>query len=197
MTEIEYKEKRYNQKKWWYRVKLGADLLVQYPLLNITWILLIIGDVLLYGWKNRMMAEFDFPHFIEPFLNGGMSCIVILLPVLCMIGIMETVGELRARSDEADMENAFQSSSVRGKKIILIKKKRSKRNGVTLREVYTTIPMAEWNKNKDALADQLNVTFVEEFEYGGKENRNGRRIAMKSIDGRKSADRGVLYDDTF
>ena len=57
--------------------------------------------------------------------------------------------------------------------------------------------MAEWDKNKDALADQLNVTFVEEFEYGGKGNRNGRRIAMKSIDGRKQADRGVLYDDTF
>lgn len=197
MVETQYKEQRYKRMKQWYRVKLGADLFIQFPLLNVVWILLIVGDVFLYGWKNKLVAGFNFPYFIEPFLNGCLGSIVIILPIVCVIGIMEGIGELRARGDEADIENAFHNLSVRDKKIILVKKRRLKKNGGTVREFCTTIPMEEWNKNKEALADQLNVSFVEEFEYGGKGNRNGRRIVMKSIDGRKPTSKGILYDETF
>ena len=197
MVETQYKEQRYKRMKQWYRVKLGADLFIQFPLLNVVWILLIVGDVFLYGWKNKLVAGFNFPYFIEPFLNGCLGSIVIILPIVCVIGIMEGIGELRARGDEADIENAFHNLSVRDKKIILVKKRRLKKNGGTVREFCTTIQMEEWNKNKEALADQLNVSFVEEFEYGGKGNRNGRRIVMKSIDGRKPTSKGILYDETF
>lgn len=66
---------------------------------------------------------------------------------------------------------------------------------MTIREFYTTIPMRTWKDKMDKIADIMDIHFIGEIEYGGK--NCGNKIIMKSGNGRKAVNNEVLYDDTF
>ena len=70
-----------------------------------------------------------------------------------------------------------------------------KGTGVTVREFYSPIPYKTWVEKQDAIADAMNVHFVEEIKYGGKNNNDGNKIIIKTAKGRKNTEQGVLYDE--
>lgn len=197
MQNNQYIKEMSIRKKSWYRMRLGASYFKEIPLLNFIWIFLIIEIILLEIWKNKMLEEFKVIEFMLPVLSICLVALEIILTVFSIIAIFKGIGELVARKDEADIMLVFQGMNIRGREPILVRKKKIKKKGIIIREYYTKIPMEIWQERKDTIADVMNVTFVEDITYGGKGNRNGNRIVMKTVKGRKPADRGVLYDDTF
>lgn len=197
MKNGQYNEERHNKRKSWYRIRLGASYFKEIPLLNFFWIILVIEIVVLEIWKNKMLEVFDVPEFLSPIFSGCLIAIVIILPIFSIIAVLQGIGELVARKEEADLIFAFKGLDIRGREPILVKKKKIKKKGISMLEYYSKIPLEVWAERKETIADVMNVTFVEDITYGGKGNRNGNFIVMKTVKGRKLADRGVLYDDTF
>ena len=72
-------------------------------------------------------------------------------------------------------------------------KRKVKGSNVTMREFYSAIPLEIWNTRKNAIADMMNLHFVEEIQYGGK--ADGRRIVIFTAPGRIPTKRGTLYDE--
>lgn len=197
MQNNQYNTEMNIRKKGLYRMRLGASYFKEIPLLNCIWIFWVVEIVLLEIWKNKMLEEFTVIEFMLPILSICLIGIEIILPVFTIIAILKGIGELVARKEEADLIFVFKGLDIRGREPILVRKKKIKKKGITIREYYSKIPMEVWQERKETIADVMNVTFVEDITYGGKGNRNGNRIVMKTVKGRKPADRGVLYDDTF
>lgn len=197
MQNNQYIEEMYIRKKSLYRMRLGASYFKELPLLNFIWVFLIFEIALLDIWKDKMLEVFFVPEFLFPIFNGCLVGIEIILPIFSVIAILKGIGELVARKDEANIIFAFKGLDISGREPILVKKKKIDKRGVCVREYYTKIPLKLWLERTEHIADVMNFTFIEDITYGGKGNRDGNRIVMKSVSGRKQKDRGILYDETF
>lgn len=195
MDNIQYNQNRYNKKRQWYRLKLGIYQLRNYPVINIIWIGFFIGIYFLISLRKIVLTSFDVPQLLEPVFNGCMTFFIIVFPVLLVIGILQGIGEMTAKRDEADVFRVFSDNrDIKNEAPILIFKKKVKGKDVTVREFYTTIPMEQWQQKKEAISDIMNIHIIGEIEYC---NHHGNKIIIKSAKGRKIIERGVLYDDTF
>jgi hypothetical protein len=195
MNNNKYLEQRKNRKKQWYRIRLGVLQFIHKPILNIFGILVIVASFLLVTGKGKAMKYFDIPEVLFPVLNFCMNFMIIFLPIMFALVLFRVIGELTARRDEANLMMAFDSKELRNGCPILMNKKKIKGTSVIIREFHTYIPYNTWFDKKNAIADVMNVHFVEEIEYGGK--ANGNRIVIKTARGRKSIKRDGLYDDEY
>ena len=198
MNNKKYNEQRYNRKKQRYRLTLGFQQLLNHPLLNLLWILFVVGVVFMVtGGKNLIENMEVYPMFATMF-NACMSAVLMILPVICAIEIIQFVGFCFAIRDEADMEIVFDDKrDVRNQPPILIYKKKDKKSGVIKREFYTTIPMERWQEKKEAICDRLDIHLIGDFSYGGKKKNKGNQIFFESAKGRKPSEKGTMYDDVF
>ncbi len=194
MNDNTYNQKRYNIRKNIYRLKLGIEHFFNYPMLNFIWVFIIIGIVFLIKGEQKLLTAFEIPQILMPIFNFCVMFLIVFLPIVIIIGILQGIGNLIAKKDEADIILVFDKKDIEKSCPILIQKKTFK-NGITIREFYSKIPMEKWKERKDTLADVFNVHFVGEIEYGGKSN--GNKILIKTAKGRKAKDRGILYDDRF
>ena len=115
--------------------------------------------------------------------------------LLLLLFILETIGKLTARKEEVALLIAFSPKDLRNGCPILMSKKRLKETNVIRREYYSDIPLHIWEEKKNAIADAMNIRFVEEIQYGGR--ANGKRIVLYTTSGRKAEGRGKLYDEEF
>ena len=189
-----YNKQRYNVKKNFYRIKLGISQFSNYPFLNFIWVLIAVGTVLLVNGKGKIVDMLYTTPQLTPIINVCLNFLFAFIPIIISISIIQGIGELTARKDEADLLFVFDKKELINGCPILIYK-RTLKNGVTVREFYSKIPMSRWLERKEAIADIMNVHFVGDFEYGGKSD--GNKILIKTAKGRKAKDRGILYDDRF
>lgn len=193
-----YNERRYNRKKQWYRIRLGMQQLINYPVLNLIWLLFGVGMGFLVLGKQKLTSNVDVIPMLASILNGCMQFLLISFSILCAIGIIQMIGQITAMKDEGDMRLIFgDRQGVKNQPPILVYKRTMKKKGVTVREIYSTIPMEQWQDKKEAMCDIMDIHLIGDIEYGGKNNNIGNRIVIKSAKGRKIAERGRLYDDTF
>ncbi|WP_069999862.1 hypothetical protein [Cellulosilyticum sp. I15G10I2] len=196
MDNIKYNQIRYNRKRQWYRLTLGMGQLINYPIINTLWLLLGAGIWGLVKLKQLFEMGVDVPELLAPIFNGSIMFFIIVVPIFIAVGIIQGLGEITARKDEANVFRAFSDRrDVKNEAPILIYKKKLKGKNVIVREFYTTIPMERWQQKKEAISDIMNIHFVADLEYGGE--YNGNRIVMKSAKGRANAKKEVLYDDIF
>lgn len=186
-----------NRRKQLLRIRLGFFQFVHKPVLNLLWLFVVAFTVVITILKNEIVEITNIPPIIKPIFNITINLFVFLIPALLILALLERIGELTARRDEAKLMVAFSANDLRNGCPILISKKKAKGTDVTVREFYSNIPYDVWIEKKEAVADAMNVHFVEEIQYGGKNNNNGKRIVIKTAKGRKPADRGVLYDEEF
>jgi len=195
MENIQYNQQRYNRKKQWYRIRFGIQQLFNYPLLNLIWILYGIGVLLLVLFEQKLVSGFDVIPILEPVFRGCMHLSVILLAVFSALAIVQLIGTIRARDDEADICTVFfDRRGIENQSPILISKKTINRK-ITVREFYTSIPMKLWRERQEDICDRMSIRLVGDIEYGGKHHNIGNRIIIKSVEGRKPKERRVLYDD--
>ena len=197
MENNTYNIRRKNQIKQLMRLKLGFNQLIHKPILNLLWLLVCFVTAIIIVLKNELTEIINIPQLIEPIFNIALNIFVFLIPIIMIFAILEYIGEYTARQDEAKLMVAFSAKDLRNGCPILISKKKVKGTDVTVREFYSNIPYEIWIEKKEAVADAMNVHFVEEIQYGGKGNNNGKIIVIKTSKGRKPTDRGVLYDEEF
>lgn len=193
MSNINYIQKRRNRKMQWLRIRLGILQMIHKPLLNILLIPLIIMTAFIWRKKDIAFTLFNVPQLLFPMYNSAVNIVSILLPLLFLLALIEAIGNITARKDEADLQEAFKLQELRNGCPILMNKKFDRGSNVTMREFYSNIPMSIWIERQEDIADAMNVHFVEDLQYGGK--ANGKRIVMYTAQGRKRLFRGGLYDE--
>lgn len=192
-----YYIRRKNQIKQLLRLRLGCLQLIHKPILNLLWLFVGLSTAIIIVLKNELVEIANIPQLIEPIFNVALNVFVVLLTVIMIFAVLEYIGELTARKDENKLMVAFSAKDLRNGCPILISKKKVKGTDVTVREFYSNIPYEIWIEKKEAVADAMNVHFIEEIQYGGKNNNNRKRIVIKTAKGRKPTDRGILYDEEF
>lgn len=198
MDNQDYNIQRYNRKKQRYRLKLGIQQLLNYPVLNIIWILFGFGVMILAVVVKKISTNLEIHSGLSQIFQGCMKVSMILIPIICAVGVIRTIGNIFARQDEADLELVFgDKRNVKNQPPILIFKKKDKKSGVIKREFYTTISMERWQEMKDAICDRMDIHLIGDITYGGRKKDKGNHIYFESAKGRKPMGRGVLYDDIF
>lgn len=193
MDNNNYIQQRQNRKKQWLRIRLGILQMIHRPLLSILLIPLVTITVLLQVKKEIAFSLFNVPRFFSPIYEYAVNMMAVLLPFLLLVGLIDMVGDITARKDEADLQKAFTPQELRNGCPVLMDKKRIKGNKVTMREFYSDIPMKVWIERKEAIETCMNCHFIGELQYGGK--ADGRRIVMHTAQGIKRLSRGDLYDE--
>ena len=195
MDNSQYNQKRYNKKRQWYRLRLGLQQTINHPIINLIWVIIAVGMYFLFQLREIILLSFDTPQVFEQVFCWCLNFFVIAFPLILVIGILQGIGKMTAKRDEADVFIAFgDKRDVKTEAPLLISKKRIKGKEVTVREFYTTIPMERWKEKKEAISDIMNIRIIGDIEYS---NHHGNKIIIKSAKGRQSTERGVLYDDTF
>lgn len=140
MDTIQFNKERYNRKKQWYRFNLGIQQLWNYPVLNIIWIVFVVGVVFLAMVEKKYIANVEVCSMFETIFSVCMRITIIIVPVICAIGLIQIIGFCFAIKDEADMEIIFgDKRDVKNQQPILMYKKKDRKSGVIGREFYTTI----------------------------------------------------------
>lgn len=193
-----YNEQRYSKKKQECRFRLGIQQFLNYPILNLLWVLLTGGVVLMVIAEKRFVANVEVYPLFETIFSACMTIMLVIFPVICAIGLIQLVGYCFAIRDEADMEIVFgDKCGVKNQPPLLFYKKKDRRSGVTKRVFYTSIPMEEWREKKDAICDRLDIHLIGDIMYGGKKHDKGNQICFESAEGRITAEREIMYDDEF
>lgn len=195
MNDIDYIQRRENSRKQRLRIRLGIFQMIYRPVLCLLFLPIVAGTIFLWIKKDMAFSLFDVPQALFPIYRYSVLLIMILLPIIFTFAVIETIGNVTARKDETDLQNAFNKQELRNGCPVLMNKKRVKGSSVMMREFYSNIPMQTWLERQEDIADAMNVHFVEGLCYGGKSN--GKRIVMYTIRGRKAASRGDLYDEEF
>ena len=198
MDNEQYNKERYNRKKQLYRLVLGIQQLLNYPIINLVWILFAIAVICFLRWEQFWVSSFEIPDLLDRVFNGCMKFLEVFFAMMCAVGIIQFVGYITAMKDEADLCIVFSDKrNAKSQPPILKWKKRDKKTGVIKREFYTTIPMEQWQERKEAICDRLDIHLIGDITYGGKRKNKGNYIYFESAKGRKTMERGTLYDDTF
>ena len=196
MDTTQFNKERCNRKKQRYRFNLGIQQLWNYPVLNIIWIVFVVGVVFLVMVVKKYIANVEVGFMFETIFSACMRITIIIVPVICAIALIQLIGFCFAIKDEADMEIIFgDKRNEKNQQPILMYKKKDRKSGVISREFYTTIPMERWQEKREAICDRMNIHIKGDITYGGRKKNKGHQIYFESAKGRKSTERGVLYDD--
>lgn len=195
MSVTDYKEKRRNQLVRYFRMRLGVLQMVQKPLYSLLLLPVVFSIILLWCKQEQILLLFNVPSFLYGIYKFSIQILSVMLPILLAMAILEWLGNISAKKDEADLQEAFKPEELRNGFPILIDKKRVPKTDVMVRQFYTEISLPIWEARKEDIAHSMNVTFVEEFCYANKHSR--RRIIMITRVGRNPSSRGVMYDEQF
>ncbi len=189
----QYIQNRHNRKRNIGHWSLAKEQIKQYPLLLIITLPIVALTVIIWTKMDLAFIVFDVPKILLPAYTVTIKTLGVIVPLILVWGLVDVIGTLTARKDEALIQMAFKEKELRNGSPILIYKRKDKRTGVTVREWYSPIPMNLWVERQEEIADAMNIHFVQNFRYGGKSN--GNRIVMYSAEGREPSSRGVLYDE--
>ncbi len=203
MKHSKYMIQRRNRLENYLRLRLGVQQLLSKPLLNIVLIpIVVLLFVILWKEKEKAICLFHVPEVLLSAYRFSVAFIAVAIPLLLLLLILDYIGKFTARKDEVALMIAFSPKDLRNGCPILMSKKKlkidnNKKTNVIIirREYYSNIPLHIWEENKDAIADAMNVRFLEKIQYGGR--ANGKRIVIYTSSGRKAENREKLYDEEF
>lgn len=194
MNNKEYNQRQYRRKRQVYRFTLGVQQFFNYPVLNTIWILVGIAIKYFIIVERNIVLNLQVAPLLQDVFKWCIKIIEVVFPIICLIGFIQLIGEITAVKDEALIYKVFANNGdYKNDPPILIRKK--VKNGVTTREFYTTISMKEWENKIDDICDKLDIHLIGEIVYGGKNENTGYLRKITSAKGRKTIDRGVIYDD--
>ena len=194
-TNAQYIQNRHNRMRNSGYLRLAVGQIKQYLFLLILTIPIIALTIIIWAKMDLAFTVFDIPMIILPVYAVTVKALGVMIPLILARGLIDAIGTLTARKDEALIQMAFKETELRNGSPILIYKRKDKKTGVTIREWYSPIPMNLWVERQEVIADAMNIHFVQNFRYGGRSN--GNRFVMYSAEGREATSRGVLYDDDF
>jgi len=162
--------------------KLAMSIMVHNPLLFIFVLPIVVLAIFIWLKMDLVIMAFNVPEIMIPMYINIVRLLGVLIPLLLVWGLIDVIGTLTARKDEANIQMAFKEGELRNGSPILMYKRKDKKTGITVREWYSHIPMKLWVERQDEIADAMNIHFIEKFRYGG--DSDGNRIVMCSAKGR-------------
>ena len=194
MNNKDYLQSRYNRKRNTCHWRLAVNQIMQYPILLIIFLPIVILTVTIWIKMDFIINIFEVPKLLLPMYTVIIKCFMVMIPFLLIWGIIDIIGNLSARKDEANIQMAFGEKELRNGSPILMYKRKEKDRNITAREWYSPIPMKLWNERQEEIADAMNLHFIQPFRYGGKSD--GNRILMYSAEGREfGTNNKLVYDD--
>lgn len=186
----QYIQRRQNRQQNLCHWRLGIQQMIQKPVFIMPVFLIIALAV--FGWLKieDIVTMLDVSKIFFPMYFVTMKLLGIILPILLIWGMIDFIGTLTARKEEANLSLAFEEKDLRNGSPILMYKRKEKNTGVTVRKWYTTISMAVWTKRQNEISDALNITILE-VSYG----LNAQQIVTRSLKGRETIrKRNTIYD---
>lgn len=177
-----YVQNKWNRKRNTCHWKLAISRMLHNPLLFILIIPIIVLGIFIRIKMDLVIMAFNVPEIMLSVYTVSIRMLGILIPLLLVWGLIDVIGTLTAREDEAKIQMAFKEGELRNGSPILMYKRKDKKTGITVREWYSPIPMKLWVERQEEIADAMNIHFTEKFRYGG--NSDGNRIVMCSAKGR-------------
>jgi len=166
-------------------------------ILNLVWVPIFIATKFAYKGKNILVMFFDMPLIHFKIFDSCLNISVAICVLSIVIAMIQEIGKLVASADEATLCLVFSDKDFKFGKPVLIRKRKINKKHIIFREFYITIPMKRWREEKEVICERMNMHLIDDFKYGGTNNADGNRIVINVTKGRKSTERGVLYDDTF
>lgn len=179
----QYIQQEWNRKKNFCHWKLGIMQMIQFPLLNILLLPIIILTVLIWVKMDYAFTAFAVPKIILPIYSVIIKAFGVLIPLLLIWGLIDAIGSLFARKDEARIQRAFEERERRNGDPILMYKRKDKRTGAFIRKWYSPIPLKIWLEQQDGIEHHMEEHLIKELDYDDKAHDN--RILMFSKKGRK------------
>lgn len=192
MSKLNYRQKRRNRRKEFYRIRLGILQMLYKPYLFILVFPIILLTIYICINRSFILELFNVPEMLLEIYKYSFYVLIFLLPSIFILGIFELIGYMTARDDEASLEEVFSGQEQRNGYPILINKKRIKKTNAIMRIFYTEIPMRIWVERQEEIQDLMNVRFVEKIKHA---DAHGRKIMLVTVSGRESNITGDLYDD--
>lgn len=157
---------------------LGIMEFMNAPLKMLYLLIPIITYILALFNRDRLTLPL-FPAAIQPVYALCINILLVTVCVLLEIAVVVTVGR-RVHDEETKLfAEVFHNQQTYNQTIHLIYKR--KRNGITIRKIYTHIEKGKWNERSADILQLFNAHFVDDrFQYA---KGNSRIIIMKTADG--------------
>lgn len=148
------------------------------PLKMLYLLIPIITYILALFNRDRLTLPL-LPAAIQPVYALCINILLVTVCVLLEIAVVVTVGR-RVHDEETKLfAEVFHNQQTYNQTIHLIYKR--KRNGITIRKIYTHIEKGKWNERSADILQLFNAHFVDDrFQYA---KGNSRIIIMKTADG--------------
>ncbi len=157
---------------------LGIMEFMNAPLKMLYLLIPIITYILALFNRDRLTLPL-LPAAIQPVYALCINILLVTVCVLLEISVVVTVGR-RVHDEETKLfAEVFHNQQTYNQTIHLIYKR--KRNGITIRKIYTHIEKGKWNERSADILQLFNAHFVDDrFQYA---KGNSRIIIMKTADG--------------
>lgn len=157
---------------------LGIMEFMYAPLKMLYLLIPIITYILALFNRDRLTLPL-LPAAIQPVYALCINILLVTVCVLLEIAVVVTVGR-RVHDEETKLfAEVFHNQQTYNQTIHLIYKR--KRNGITIRKIYTHIEKGKWNERSADILQLFNAHFVDDrFQYA---KGNSRIIIMKTADG--------------
>jgi hypothetical protein len=157
---------------------LGIMEFMNAPLKMLYLLIPIITYILALFNRDRLTLPL-LPAAIQPVYALCINILLVTVCVLLEIAVVVTVGR-RVHDEETKLfAEVFHNQQTYNQTIHLIYKR--KRNGITIRKIYTHIEKGKWNERSADILQLFNAHFVDDrFQYA---KGNSRIIIMKTADG--------------
>lgn len=152
----------------------------------------IVAYILVLFNRDRLMLPL-LPAAIQPVYALCINILLVTVCVLLEIAVVVTVGR-RVHDEETKLfAEVFHNQQAYNQTIHLIYKR--KRNGITIRKIYTHIEKGKWNERSADILQLFNAHFVDDrFQYV---KGNSRIIIMKTADGIEKPIKTQWHDSTL
>lgn len=103
----QYIQERYNRKKMRSRISLGVQMLIQKPVINLLWVVLVACVLALVYGEGKFMSIYESESFLSEVMDVVLRIVNVVFTIAFILAIIESIGELTAGKDEADMMLVF------------------------------------------------------------------------------------------
>lgn len=176
---------------------LGFMEFMNAPLKALYLTIPIIAYILALFNRERLMLPL-IPAAIQPVYELCINILLIVVFVLLLVAVVVSVGRRVYNEETALFVEAFQNSQVyqheSNVKIHLIYKR--KRNGITVRKIYSHRTKEEWNERSASILQKFNEHFEkgERFHYA---KGNSLIIIMRTADGIEKSIKEEWHDSAL
>ena len=107
---------------------LAKEQIKQYPLLLIFTLPIVVLTVIIWVKMDFVFTVFDVPKILLPAYTVTIKTLGVIVPLILVWGLVDVIGTLTARKDEALIQMAFKEKELRNGSPILIYKPANKKS---------------------------------------------------------------------